>query len=131
MEPIVLAPPRPADPPAVERGWRRWEALPGGEARDAAKEAAREPPWRTVLDGLFGGSPFLTEALLAEPEVLRLAPGAGAGCRPSSALLAEVGGRRPATGARALMAACAAPARRHRAAGRRSPTSPACGRSSR
>ena len=89
MEPIVLAPPRPADPPAVERGWRRWEALPGGEARDAAKEAAREPPWRTVLDGLFGGSPFLSEALLAEPEVLRRLVRDGAEAA-FGALLAEV-----------------------------------------
>ena len=89
MEPIVLAPPRPADPPAVERGWRRWEALPGGEARDAAKEAAREPPWRTVLDGLFGGSPFLSEALLAEPEVLGRLVRDGAEAA-FGALLAEV-----------------------------------------
>src|SRR3954451_47141 len=89
MEPIVLAPPRPADPSAVERGWRRWEALPGGEARDAAKEAAREPPWRTVLDGLFGGSPFLSEALLAEPEVLGRLVRDGAEAA-FGALLAEV-----------------------------------------
>src|SRR3954452_10010910 len=89
MEPIVLAPPRPADPSAAERGWRRWEAPPGGEVRDAAKEAAREPPWATVLDGLFGGSPFLSESLLAEPEVLGRLVRDGAEAA-FGALLAEV-----------------------------------------
>src|SRR3954464_8410667 len=118
MEPIVLAPPRPADPSAAERGWRRWEALPGGEARDAAKEAAREPPWPTVLDGLFGGSPFLSEALLAGPELRgRRGHARGAwGASPRTGRRPPSGGgcprsraSAPATG-RGARSACAAPA---------------------
>ena len=128
MEPIVLAPPRPADPPAVERGWRRWEALPGGEARDAAKEAAREPPWRTVLDGLFGGSPFLSEALLAEPEVLGRLVRDGAEAA-FGALLAEVEDLDAGDRARSRARPAPLPPPR-RPAGRRWPTSRACGRSS-
>jgi [glutamine synthetase] adenylyltransferase / [glutamine synthetase]-adenylyl-L-tyrosine phosphorylase len=61
-----LAPPRVHDEAAALRGRRRWEVAAGAAAAGIPDER-----WRLLLDGIFSGSPFLTEALLAEPDLPR------------------------------------------------------------
>lgn len=90
--PGPLAPPRAADAAAAERGRLRWEAQCRQEAgahAAAGAAADRVDALRGVLDGIFAGSPFLTEALLTEPDVLRLLAEHGAD-RTAEALAGEV-----------------------------------------
>ncbi len=74
--PDQLPPPRPDDDAAVERGRRRWQQLavsaPDTEIRSFLADSLREPPAREVLEGIFGGSPFLTDCLVGEPDMLRV-----------------------------------------------------------
>jgi [glutamine synthetase] adenylyltransferase / [glutamine synthetase]-adenylyl-L-tyrosine phosphorylase len=61
--------PRVGDPAAAERGLARWsrlaEPLRGVDPRTSPVDPER------LLAAVFGNSPFLSEALLAEPEILR------------------------------------------------------------
>jgi glutamate-ammonia-ligase adenylyltransferase len=73
---ILLAPPRIADAVPAERGLKRWRHLaetstdPGLAGFVQGTLAAGDT--RDLLSGVFAGSPFLTDCLLAEPGVLRL-----------------------------------------------------------
>ena len=75
LDPFPLAPPLPTDPAAVETGLQRLATLarttgdPGLATFLAA--APGLPGLGSVLRGVFAGSPFLTECLLAEPDILR------------------------------------------------------------
>jgi glutamate-ammonia-ligase adenylyltransferase len=87
--------PRVGDPAAAERGFARWsrlsEPLRGVGARPNPIDSEQ------LLAAVFGNSPFLSEALLAEPEVLRLllADGADAAFeRLIEPLETEIGERR-------------------------------------
>lgn len=86
----VLLPPRPADAALAERGLKRWQHLAetctDAGLADFLRATLAEPAQHDLLRGIFGGSPFLTECLLAEPGVLRLmlAEGADAAYRQLS-----------------------------------------------
>jgi [glutamine synthetase] adenylyltransferase / [glutamine synthetase]-adenylyl-L-tyrosine phosphorylase len=74
-----LGPPRASNPQFVEVGWARWrDATAKGEetARRAAALAA-DARWRDRLGAIFGSSPFLTEAALAEAECVLDVAGLG------------------------------------------------------
>jgi glutamate-ammonia-ligase adenylyltransferase len=72
----VLSRPRAADPVLAERGLKRWRHLADSSTDPelaAFVRATLEPAeTRALLEGIFGGSPFLSDCLLAEPGVLRL-----------------------------------------------------------
>ena len=70
MPTIELSPPRVLDEAARLRGRRRWDALRATRAGEVVAAVEREPAWSALLDGVFSGSPFLTEALTAEPDLL-------------------------------------------------------------
>jgi hypothetical protein len=70
MPPIELSPPRVLDEAARERGRRRWDALRATRAGEVVAVVKQEPAWDSLLDGVFSGSPFLIEALTAEPDLL-------------------------------------------------------------
>ena len=70
MPPIELSPPRVLDEAARERGRKRWDALRATRAGEVVAVVEQEPAWSALLDGVFSGSPFLTEALTAEPDLL-------------------------------------------------------------
>ncbi|HET6520967.1 MAG TPA: glutamine-synthetase adenylyltransferase, partial [Geminicoccaceae bacterium] len=97
MSPLIeleaAALPGAGDAAAAERGLRRWPHAVSGlpaDLADVAAAAGTRPGGRRLLEAVFGNSPFLTEALLAEPDVLagllRDGPDATAG-----RLLAEPG----------------------------------------
>lgn len=71
-----LARPRVADQKLAERGFARWQQLTehhgDEEIRAFARHCVADPAAGPLLAGLFGGSPFLADAVLAEPGVLRL-----------------------------------------------------------
>ncbi|MCL6607904.1 MAG: hypothetical protein K6T74_07395 [Geminicoccaceae bacterium] len=75
MDPFPLAPPLPTDAAAVETGLQRLATLArttGDRGLAAFLEAAPGlPVLGSVLRAVFAGSPFLTECLLAEPDILR------------------------------------------------------------
>ncbi len=80
--------PRAGDPAAAERGFARWARL--AEPLRGVDPAASPVAPERLLEAVFGNSPYLGEALLAEPEVLR----ALLTCGPDAAferLMAEVG----------------------------------------
>lgn len=70
------------DPRLRELGWERWR-----------EEGAGEPPTegRTLLDAVFGHSPFLTGIAAAEPEVVRAFVGDGPGAALDAAVSALPG----------------------------------------
>jgi glutamate-ammonia-ligase adenylyltransferase len=63
--------PLPGRPDAARVGSERWrdaaEAVRDGAARRAALDLPANPAWGSLLAGIFGSSPFLTECLLADP----------------------------------------------------------------
>ena len=61
--------PRAGDPAAAERGLARWSRLPDPLAGVDPARLPFEP--EPLLAAVFGNSPFLGEALLAEPDILR------------------------------------------------------------
>lgn len=70
MPSIELRPPRAPDEAALARGRHRWEALRATRAGEAVAAVEQAPAWQAVVDGVLAGSPFLTDALLAEPDLL-------------------------------------------------------------
>ena len=70
--------PRIGDPAAAERGLVRWSRLPdplaGLPPRAGGIDAER------LLAAVFGNSPYLSEALLAEPDILGALLQRRAGC---------------------------------------------------
>ncbi|MFO1036327.1 MAG: bifunctional [glutamine synthetase] adenylyltransferase/[glutamine synthetase]-adenylyl-L-tyrosine phosphorylase [Geminicoccaceae bacterium] len=74
MTPRLLSAPLANDAEAAEAGWRRWRHLAALSPDPALKELVEsthaEPVTRERLDGLFAGSPFLTDCLVAEPQLL-------------------------------------------------------------
>ena len=76
--------PKPADGEAAARGIEAWTSrlVEGRGGTDStlagfAAAASRDEAGRTLLSALFGNSPFLGQALLAEPSVLHLAATSG------------------------------------------------------
>jgi [glutamine synthetase] adenylyltransferase / [glutamine synthetase]-adenylyl-L-tyrosine phosphorylase len=65
--PSLPAPPRPGDPDAARRGRQRLARL-GPLPGDGNRAAALDP--EALLDAVFGNSPFLSELLLSEPDLL-------------------------------------------------------------
>jgi [glutamine synthetase] adenylyltransferase / [glutamine synthetase]-adenylyl-L-tyrosine phosphorylase len=61
--------PRVGDPAAAERGFARWSRL--AEPLRGVDPGTSPVDPEALLAAVFGNSPFLSEALLAEPEVLR------------------------------------------------------------
>ena len=75
MTQICLSPPRVADPLPAERGLKRWRQLAETTTDPALANFVRgtlaSGSERELVSGVFAGSPFLTDCLLAEPGVLR------------------------------------------------------------
>ncbi|MCS6879098.1 MAG: bifunctional [glutamine synthetase] adenylyltransferase/[glutamine synthetase]-adenylyl-L-tyrosine phosphorylase [Geminicoccaceae bacterium] len=75
MNLFPLGPPLALDPLLVEAGLRRWHALAAttGDPELAAfiRAAPDLPRWGPILRAVFAGSPFLTDCLLAEPDLVR------------------------------------------------------------
>ena len=88
----ALPPPRIADPAAAERGVARWRHLAGTTPDPALAEFMTSIAQREAepLGAIFSGSPFLGEALAAEPSVLRLLREHGPD-RAAEILAAELG----------------------------------------
>ena len=67
--------PMPADPEPVRLGWEHWSDRVVGHAEPAiaafGDRARRDPALQPLLDMVFGGSPHLTGAVLAEPGQLQ------------------------------------------------------------
>ncbi len=66
--------PKVSDAAAVERGRRalarRLAQLGGGEVRERVEAWLSSPHGQALSEAIFGGSPFLTQCLLAEPELV-------------------------------------------------------------
>jgi glutamate-ammonia-ligase adenylyltransferase len=66
----LITPPRPADPAAVQVGLERLAEqaarCPDQEAATFAREYVEDAAGRTLLEAVFGNSPFLTQALISD-----------------------------------------------------------------
>ncbi len=95
MNPPPLAPPLPFDRLAIDAGVRHWQALASTSSDEQLacflRAALDLPQWGSLLRAIFSGSPFLTDCLLAEPDVLRQIHEQGVGAA-RAALMAELAG---------------------------------------
>src|ERR671921_133010 len=80
--PVLLPRPRAADAASAERGLGRWRRVAETSADPGLAAFVRaslaDTGLRELLEGIFGGSPFLTDCLTVEPGVLRLLQEEGA-----------------------------------------------------
>ncbi len=65
--------PRPADPELAERHRERWLEAVAGDAllRGFAQSARKDAGAAALLEAVFGNSPYLSQSLAAEPDLLR------------------------------------------------------------
>ncbi|WP_416897218.1 MAG: bifunctional [glutamine synthetase] adenylyltransferase/[glutamine synthetase]-adenylyl-L-tyrosine phosphorylase [Minwuia sp.] len=68
---LVRTAPLHADPAAIERAWEKWRSLPSADGIADADSPDGHAFLRSLLEGVFSGSPYLTNLVMREHDLVR------------------------------------------------------------